>query len=79
MYRITVAEHPDFRIPALGFRGTPTGIDLRKVVELDILPRVNTGIAHREAGIGQVGFGLVLPPREPFHEAAAAMAKAATI
>lgn len=74
MYRITVAEHPDFQIPALGFRGTPTGIDLRKVVETGILPRVNTGIAHREAGIGQIGFGLVLPPMEPFREALAAMA-----
>jgi len=76
MYKITVAEHPDFRIPALAFRGTPTGIDLRKVIELGILPRVNTGIAHKEAGIGQIGFGLVLPPMEPFREAWAAMSAA---
>ena len=73
MYRITVAEHPDFTIPALGFRGTPTGIDARAVVEHGILPRVNTGIAHREAGIGQIGFGLVRPPIEPFREALAAI------
>ncbi len=78
MYKITIAEHPDFQIPALGFRGTPTGIDLRKVVESGILPRINTGIAHKDAGIGQVGFGLVLPPMELFREAWAAM-NAATV
>jgi hypothetical protein len=71
MYRITVAEHPELQIPALGFRGTPTGIDLRKVVELEVTPRINTGIAHREAGIGQIGFGLVRPPMAPFREALA--------
>jgi hypothetical protein len=73
MYRITVAEHPTFTIPGLGFRGTPTGIDARKVVELELLPHVNTGIAHREAGIGQVGFGLVRPPMKPFRAALAAI------
>lgn len=73
MYRITVAEHPDFTIPGLGFRGTPTGIDARKVVELELPPHVNTGIAHREPGIGQIGFGLVRPPLAPFREALAAL------
>jgi len=73
MYGITAAEHPDFTIPALGFRGTPTGIDLRKVVATGVPPRVNTGIAHKEAGIGQIGFGLVRPPMEPFREAFAAL------
>jgi hypothetical protein len=73
MYRITAAEHPDFRIPALGFRGTPLGIDARKVVETGVTPRINTGIAHREPGIGQVGFGLVRPPLEPFRAAIAAV------
>jgi hypothetical protein len=53
MYEITVAEHTRFTIPALGFRGTPTGVDIRKVVELGITPRINTGIAHREAGWGR--------------------------
>jgi hypothetical protein len=76
MYRITVAEHPELLIPALGFRGTPTGIDARKVVESGILPRINTGIAHREAGIGQIGFGLVRPPLAPFREALAALSGA---
>ncbi len=69
MYEITVAEHPHFTIPALDFRGTPVGVDIRKVVELGILPRINTGIAHREAGIGQVGAGLTFPPMEAFEKA----------
>jgi hypothetical protein len=75
MYEITVAEHEHLTIPALGFRGTPAGIDLRKVVELGITPRVNTGIAHREAGIGQVGAGLVRPPMAIFEEALVAFAE----
>ncbi len=74
MYEITVAEHPHFTIPSLDFRGTPVGIDIRKVVELGILPRVNTGIAHREPGIGQIGAGLVLPPMEIFQQALLAFA-----
>ena len=74
MYEICLAEHPEWRIPILGFRGTPIGIDLQRIMETGILPRINTGIAHREAGIGQIGFGLVRPPLEPFHEAMAAMA-----
>ncbi|MEA2564521.1 MAG: hypothetical protein QOH06_6025 [Acidobacteriota bacterium] len=75
MYEITVAEHDHFTIPALGFRGTPVGIDLRKVVELGITPRVNTGIAHKQAGVGQVGAGLVRPPMEVFEEALVAFAE----
>jgi hypothetical protein len=74
MYEITAAEHSQFTIPALGFRGTPVGIDLRKVVELGITPRVNTGIAHRQAGVGQVGAGLVRPPMEIFEAALVAFA-----
>jgi hypothetical protein len=75
MYEITVAEHRHFTIPALGFRGTPTGIDLQKVVELGLTPRINTGIAHREPGIGQVGAGLVRPPAEIFEAALVAWAE----
>lgn len=75
MYEITAAEHPHFTIPALGFRGTPVGIDLRKVVELGITPRVNTGIAHRLAGVGQVGAGLVRPPMAVFEEGLVAFAE----
>ncbi len=69
MYEITAAEHTAFTIPALGFRGTPVGVDIRKVVELGIRPQINTGIAHKEPGIGQVGAGLVLPPMNVFEEA----------
>jgi uncharacterized protein DUF1116 len=76
MYEITLAEHAAFRIPALDFRGTPAGIDIRKVIRTGILPRINTGIAHRQAGIGQVGAGLVRPPRICFEEALRAMAEA---
>jgi hypothetical protein len=75
MYEITAAEHSHFTIPALGFRGTPVGIDLRKVVELGVTPRVNTGIAHKAAGVGQVGAGLVRPPLEIFEAALVAFAQ----
>lgn len=75
MYEITLTEHRHFTIPALGFRGTPTGIDIRRVVELGVSPMVNTGIAHREAGIGQVGAGLVRPPMECFEKAVLAYAE----
>ncbi len=75
MYDITVAEHQQFTIPQLDFRGTPVGIDLRKVVEFGVTPRVNTGIAHREAGVGQVGAGLVRPPVEIFQRALEAFAQ----
>jgi hypothetical protein len=75
MYEITVAEHTAFTIPPLGFRGTPTGVDIRKVVELGITPRINTGIAHREAGVGQVGAGLTRPPMSVFEDALVAFAE----
>jgi hypothetical protein len=75
MYEITVAEHTHFTIPPLNFRGTPTGIDIRKVVELGITPRVNTGIAHKEPGVGQVGAGLVRPPMSIFEQAIIAYAE----
>ncbi|MFQ5679289.1 MAG: DUF1116 domain-containing protein [Gemmatimonadota bacterium] len=74
MYEITVAEHAHFTIPPLEFRGTPTGIDIRKVVELGVTPRVNTGIAHREPGVGQIGAGLVRPPLKIFQTALLAYA-----
>jgi hypothetical protein len=75
MYEITVAEHKIFTMPALDFRGTPTGVDLRKVVELGITPRINTGIAHRLPGVGQVGAGLVRPPMAMFEAALVAFAE----
>jgi hypothetical protein len=75
MYEITAAESKYFSLPALDFRGTPTGIDIRKVVELGITPRINTGVAHRQAGIGQIGAGLVRPPLAIFEQAVAAFAE----
>ncbi|MDP3177800.1 MAG: DUF1116 domain-containing protein, partial [Spirochaetaceae bacterium] len=75
MYEITLAESEHYRIPVLGFRGTPTAIDLRKVVETGILPAINTGIAHREPGVGMVGAGLVEPPANCFTDALAAFAE----
>ena len=75
MYEITFAESKYFTMPSLDFRGTPTGIDLRKVVELGITPRINTGIAHKNAGVGQVGAGLVRPPLKIFEDALMAFAE----
>jgi hypothetical protein len=74
MYEITVAEHTAFTIPVLDFRGTPVGVDIRKVVELGITPRINTGIAHKDPGVGQVGAGLVRPPASVFEDALVAFA-----
>lgn len=75
MYEITFAESKYFTMPSLDFRGTPTGIDIRKVVELGITPRINTGIAHKNAGVGQVGAGLVRPPLAIFEQALLAYAE----
>ena len=69
MYEITQGEHSAFTIPGLNFRGTPVGIDVRKVMRTGITPRLNTGIAHKEPGIGMVGAGLVSAPKGCFVEA----------
>jgi hypothetical protein len=75
MYEITLGEHPSFTIPTLDFRGSPVGIDIRMVVVLGVVPRVNTGIAHKDAGVGQVGAGLVGPPMDIFEDALVAFAE----
>ena len=75
MYEITLAENDAYQIPALDFKGSPTAIDLRKVVETGILPNINTGIAHKEPGIGMVGAGLVKPPEKCFRDAIIAFAR----
>ena len=62
MYRITLTRNAGFSLPALGFAGTPTGIDVRRVVESGVAPVINTGIAHKEAGIGQIGAGIARAP-----------------
>jgi uncharacterized protein DUF1116 len=73
MYDICWSESRSFQIPALGFRGTPLGIDCREVAHTRVLPFVNTGIAHREPGVGQIGAGLVKPPMEAFVKAVRAL------
>ena len=70
LYAITVGENPDYLVPALGFRGTPTGIDIFKVLETGVLPVLDVGIAGR--GGGQIGAGVVRPPLACFESAAAA-------
>jgi len=75
MYEITWGESEHYQIPSLGFRGTPLGIDCRAVVHSNVLPVVNTGIAHRQPGIGQVGAGLVEPPMKAFVGATRALAE----
>ncbi|HKP52537.1 MAG TPA: DUF1116 domain-containing protein [Chloroflexia bacterium] len=75
MYTITLAQNPNWTLPPLGFAGTPTGIDVRKVVDSNLLPIINTGIAHKEAGVGQVGAGLVRPPMQCFTDALRALAE----
>lgn len=74
MYEIAAGESTSFTIPALGFRGVPTGIDVIKVVESNVLPVLHTGVAHREPGVGQVGAGIVRAPRECFVSAFRAFA-----
>lgn len=69
MYEITLAENNAYKMPYMNFRGTPTGIDIRKVIETQIRPIINTGIAHKLAGIGQVGAGLVHPPMKCYEDA----------
>ena len=69
MYEICFAEHNHFTIPTLGYRGTPIGIDVRFVAETGILPKLNTGIAHKEPGIGMVGAGVLRAPKQCFSEA----------
>lgn len=74
MYEITVGEHTAYQVPILEFRGTPTGIDVTAVARTGILPQINTGMAGRVAGTGQVGAGLVTPPEQCFTGALRALA-----
>jgi len=69
MAEICLGEHPHFRIPTLGGRGAPVGIDIRKVVETGITPLINTGMAGKVPGTGQIGAGVVRAPMACFEEA----------
>lgn len=70
--RIALAEHPRYRVPVLGDRGAPVGVDLLRVVETGVRPVIDIVMLHREAGGGMIGFGLVSPPMACFEQAAAA-------
>ncbi|MFR2663475.1 MAG: acyl-CoA synthetase FdrA, partial [[Clostridium] scindens] len=75
MTEITIDRNPNFIIPNWNFQGTCLGIDARLVVEKGITPVINTGIAHKIAGYGQIGAGTVHPPIECFEKAIVAYAK----
>ncbi|MDA0341791.1 MAG: DUF1116 domain-containing protein [Proteobacteria bacterium] len=74
MGEITYGDNPEWSIPGLDYLGVPTGIDIRLVVETGLAPTINTGIAHREPGIGQVGAGVVRAPMACFEAALQAFA-----
>ena len=69
MGEITLAKNPKWTVPALDFQGVPTGIDVRKVAETGIQPAINTGIAHRKPGVGQIGAGVARAPLACFDRA----------
>jgi hypothetical protein len=75
MYRITLGRNAGFSLPALNFTGTPTGIDIRRVVDSGVPPVINTGIAHKDAGIGQIGAGIARAPLHCFAGALRALAE----
>lgn len=75
MRRITVRPHPAYPIPSLNFAGAPSGIDILRVLDTGVLPVINTGIAHRDAGVGQIGAGIVTAPPEVFVAAVRALAR----
>jgi hypothetical protein len=75
MSELALARNPKWGIPALEFAGTAAAIDIRRVVETGIAPAINTGIAHRRAGVGQVGAGVARAPLACFEKALAAFVK----
>ncbi|WP_242694137.1 DUF1116 domain-containing protein [Proteiniclasticum aestuarii] len=75
MYEVTWSENKNYTIPFLNFRGTPAGVDIRKVIETGILPIITTGIAHKERGKGQIGAGIANPPMECFEKAIVKLAE----
>jgi hypothetical protein len=75
MGEISHGRHRDYQMPTMDFLGTPLGVDIRKVVETGITPIINTGIAHKDPGIGQVGAGILYAPMSMFEEALEAFAR----
>jgi hypothetical protein len=75
MYEICWGENGNFQMPSLDFRGTPAGVDVRKVVETGISPIINTGVAHKNAGVGQIGAGILRADMRCFRDALEAFAE----
>jgi hypothetical protein len=75
MRAITLGTNPSFTLPSLDFAGVAAGIDARKVVDRGILPVINSGIAHREPRVGQIGAGVTTAPMECFSAAVKALAR----
>ena len=75
MMEITVGQNSEWTIPAMDYAGVPTGIDVRLVVETGLAPTINTGIAHKKPGVGQVGAGVVRAPLGCFEQAVRALAE----
>lgn len=75
MGEITVGENPEWTIPAMDYLGVPSGIDIRLVVNTGLTPTINTGIAHKEPGVGQVGAGIVRAPMACFEQALVSFAE----
>ena len=75
MAEITLGENPEWTIPALDYAGVPTGIDIRRVLETGLAPTINTGIAHKKPGVGQVGAGVVKAPMACFTQALGGLAE----
>jgi len=69
MYKITVGKDPSFRIPYMNFAEAPVGIDIRKVIALGIVPKLTTGMAHKDGGHGLIGAGIAIAPMEAFKNA----------
>lgn len=74
MGHITLGRNSAFTLPSMNFAGTPSGIDIRRVVDTGICPVINTGIAHKEAGVGQIGAGITRAPLDCFVKAVSALA-----
>ena len=74
MWEIGAARNPRWTIPGLDFQGVPAGLDVRRIVDRGIQPVIHTGIAHRRAGVGQIGAGIALAPLACFRKALEALA-----
>lgn len=76
MYEITTGVNPHFTIPSLNFQAGPVGIDIRKVVEKNLVPIIDTAMTHKKAGLGEmIGAGMVIPSIKPFQDALRAFHK----